>query len=134
VYVAFLNQQYQGAADGFRNQYLLTRVDPDTLAVSGPYKVADLIDGENDLPFGGTGHATLCNSNFRLNTAGNLAVDPPDPDGSTLYLVFADNRNGSSFPGHVPVAQQPPDSFTCPAGLTTDTDIFIVKSADGGLT
>ena len=134
VYVAFLNQQYKGAADGFRNQYLLTRVDPDTLAVSGPYKVADLVDGENDFPFGASGNATLCNSNFRLNTAGNLAADPSDPDGSTLYLVFADNRNGSSFPGHVLVTQQPPDSFACPAGLTTDSDIFIVKSTDGGLT
>lgn len=133
VYVAFLNQQYRGAEDGFRNQYLISRVDPDTLAVSGPYKVADLVDGDNDLPFGSSGKPTLCNSNFRLNTAGNLVADPTDPAGLTLYLVFADNRNGSSFPRGTLVTQQPPDSFSCPGGLNTDTDIFIVKSTDGGI-
>lgn len=134
VYIAFLNQQAQGAEDGFRNQYLLSTVNPDTLAVGGPYKVADLIDGENDFPVGASGNATLCNSNFRLNSAGNLVLDPSDPNGSTLYLVFSDNRNGSSFPGRTQVSQQPPDSFVCPSGLTTDNDVFIVKSTDGGLT
>lgn len=134
VYVAFLNQQFRGAGDGFRNQYLIARVNPDTLEVSAPDKVADLIDGENDFPFGSSGNATLCNSNFRLNSAGNLALDPSDPSGRTLYLVFSDNRNGSSFPGRTEVSQQPPDSFACPDGLTTDNDVFIVKSTDGGRT
>jgi hypothetical protein len=134
VYVAFLNQQQRGAEDGFRNQYLLTSVNPDTLEVSVPHKIADLIDGENDLPFGDAGNATLCNSNFRMNSAGNLALDPSDPGGLTLYLVFSDNRNGSSFPGRAQVSQQPPDSFACPDGLITDNDVFIVKSTDGGVT
>lgn len=134
LYIAFLNQQFHGDDDGFRNQYLLTRVDPDTLAVSGPHKVADLVDGENDFPVGGLGKATLCNSNFRLNSAGNLVLDPSDDAGGTFYLVFADNRHGSSFPAGTRVSQQPPDSFACPAGMTTDTDVFMVKSADGGRT
>ena len=134
LYVAFLNQQFRGEEDGFRNQYLITTVHPDTLAVSGPYKVADLIDGQNDLPVGGSGDATLCNSNFRFNSAGNLAADPSDPAGSTFYLVFADNRNGSSFPTRPEVSQQPPDSFACPSGATTDNDVFMVKSTDGGVT
>lgn len=134
LYVAFLNQQSNGASDGFRNQYLVTKVNPDTLTVSGPYKAADLIDGQNDFPANATGTATLCNSNFRLNSGGNLALDPSDPSGKTFYLIFADDRNGSPFPGYPLVSQQPPDSFTCPSGLTTDDDIFIVKSTDGGRT
>jgi len=134
LYVAFINQQAQGEADGFRNQYLLTKVDPDTLAVSGPYPVANMIDGENDFPVNAVGLPTLCNSNFRLNSAGNLAIDPSDPTGNTLYVVFIDNRNGSSFPSSTQVTQQPADSFACPRGTTTDTDVFIVKSTDGGVT
>jgi hypothetical protein len=134
VYVAFINQQFAGAEDGFRNQYLLTKVDPDTLAVSGPYRVAGLIDGQNDFPVNVLGQPTLCNSNFRLNTAGNLVVDTTDPGGDTLYVVFTDNRNGSSFPFPTRVTQEPVDSFACPQGSTTDTDVFIVKSADGGVT
>ncbi len=134
LYVAFLNQQLRGAADGFRNQYLITNVNPDTHALSGPYQAATLIDGRNEFPVNDLQLATLCNSNFRFNSAGNLAIDPSDPAGKTLYLVFADNRNGSAFPSPTTVTQTPPDSFSCPPGQTTDTDIFMVRSDDGGLT
>ena len=134
AYVAFINQQFLGAADGFRNQYLVTKIDPDTLAVSGPYRVTGMIDGENDFPVNSLGLTTLCNSNFRLATAGNLALDPSDAGGNTLYVVFADNRNGDSFPSPTQVTQEPTDSFACPPGTTTDADVFILKSSDGGVT
>ena len=134
LYIAFANQQFLGAKDGFRNQYLVTSVDPDTLAVSGPFRVAGMIDGNNDLPLNALDQPTLCNSNFRFNTFGNIALDPSDPTGKTLYVVFVDNRNGSPFPHPTRVAQEPPDSFFCPEGTTTDLDVFIMKSSDGGAT
>lgn len=134
LHVAFINQQAKGNEDGFRNQYLITSVNPDTLELSGPYRAAMMIDGRYDFPVNGLGLATLCNSNLRLNTAGNLAIDPSDPTGRTMYIVFADDRNGSSFPDRDMVTQSPPDSFACPSGKTTDVDIFIVRSTDGGLT
>ncbi|HEU4759720.1 MAG TPA: sialidase family protein [Dehalococcoidia bacterium] len=133
VHIAFVNQQSRGENDGFRNLYLVAKVDPDTLAVSGPYKAAGLIDGQNDFPANALGQPTLCNSNFRLNSAGNLALDPSDASGNTLYLAFMDNRNGAAFPFPTYVTQEPRDSFACPAGTTTDTDVFIVKSGDGGV-
>lgn len=131
VYVAFINQQFGGADDGFRNQYLVVKVNPDTLAVSGPYRAAGMIDGQNDFPVNILGQPTLCNSNFRLNSAGNLVVDSTS---NALYVVFIDNRNGSSFPFPTRVTQEPADSFACPQDSTTDTDVFIVKSTDGGMT
>ncbi len=134
LYVAFVNQQLRGSGDGFRNQYLVTRVNPDTLAVDGPYSAAALTDGESDFPVNALGLPTLCNSNFRLNSAGNLAIDSSDPAGETLYLVFADNRNGSTFTPKTVVTQEPPDSFVCPEGKTTDDDVFILKSTDRGAT
>jgi hypothetical protein len=39
--VAFENEQFNGANDGYRSQYLVVTVDPDTLAVSGPYMVSN---------------------------------------------------------------------------------------------
>jgi hypothetical protein len=134
LYVAFINQQLNGSADGFRNQYLVTRVNPDTLSVDGPYSAGGLIDGEGDFPVNALGLQTLCNSNFRLTSAGNMAIDSSDPEAEVLYLVFADNRNGSSFPPNTPVTQDPPDSFVCPEGLTTDDDVFVLKSTDRGVT
>jgi len=128
LYIAFVNQQALGAADGFRNQYLVTKVNPDTLQVSGPFRAAGLIDGLDDFPVNTFGQSTLCNSNFRLNSAGNLAMDPR---GSALYVVFTDNRNGSSFRS-TQVSQD--GLFGCPTGTTTDADVFIVKSSDGGVT
>jgi hypothetical protein len=132
LHVAFINQQFQGALDGFRNQYLVVSIDPATAVLKGPYRAAGMIDGNFDFPVNSQGRTTLCNSNFRLATAGNLAVDPSDPSGQRLYIVFMDNRNGSSFPTTTQVTQEPPDSFACPQGATTDADIFIVKSTDGG--
>ena len=134
LYIAFINQQAQGQADGLRNQYLVTSVNPDTMALSGPDRAAQMIDGDKDFPVNSLGQATLCNSNFRLNTFGNIAIDPSDPSGRTLYIVFADNRNGSSFPDKTMVAQDQSESYACPEGKNTDTDIFIVRSQDGGVT
>jgi hypothetical protein len=134
LHVAFINQQARGAEDGFRNQYLITSVDPDTFEKSGPHHVASMIDGDREFPVNALGQATLCNSNFRVNTAGNLSIDPSDPTGKTLYVVFADNRNGSEFGQDVPVTQEPADSFLCPEGKNTDLDIFIARSTDGGVT
>lgn len=134
AYVAFINQQFAGARDGFRNQYLVSKLDPDSLALSGPYRVAGLVDGETDLPLNVLGQPTICNSNFRFNSFGNLAIDPSAADGKTLYLVFADNRNGSQFPRGTRVTQEPVDSFACPEDTTTDIDVFVLKSVDGGVT
>lgn len=132
VHIAFVNQQLVGAADGFRNQYLVTSLNPDSLEVSVPHLVAGLIDGFNDLPLNSLGLPTICNSNFRFNTFGNLAADPSNA--GTLYVVFADNRNGSPFPFPTRVTQEPRDSFSCPEGTTTDVDVFLMKSTDGGAT
>jgi hypothetical protein len=51
-----------------------------------------------------------------------------------LYVVFADHRNGSSFPDRPTVTQLPADSFACPDSRTTDLDIFFSRSTDGGVT
>ncbi len=140
LYVAFENQQYNGAADGFRDQYLVVKVDSGTFVVSGPSKVnpgtpgGTLIDGANDYPIqtkGGQGRATLCNSNFRLISAGNLAVNPTT---GALYVVWSDDRaKAGQFPFPTFVGPRsfpyvPATSYNCPGTLMTDVDVFISTS------
>jgi hypothetical protein len=135
--VAFENEQFHGAADGFRDQYLVVRVNPDTFKIEGPFKVDPgtpegvMIDGANDYPINTDGRQTLCNSNFRVNSAGNLAIAP---DG-TLYVVWSDNRlHKGEFPFPTFVDPNSTPKFQCPSGKKTQTQVFVSKSTDGGRT
>ena len=139
IYVAFENQQFVGAADGFRDQYLVVKINADllpALSMQGPFQaVYPIFDGFNDYPINSDGRQTLCKSNFRVNSAGNLAIDRDrNADGKPeLYIVFSDNRrHNGTFPFPTFVGAAAP--FSCPAGKNTDVDVFLVKSTDGGLT
>ena len=123
VYVAFEN--FNTAAE---NQFLLVRSTDGGASFSSPVQaVSTVFDDPCEYPLSVTGDPTLSNSQFRVNSYGNLAIDPSSISNAstTLYYVFSDNRNGT-FPS------------TCvPADFgnaTTNTDVFIVKSTDGGLT
>ena len=139
VYVAFENDEGDPASTG-RDQYLVTKINPNTFAVQGPYLVASgfasggrsglLADGINDYPINNPVdfRQTVCNSNFRLNSAGNLAIAP----NGDLYVTFSDDRaSAGTFPFPTFVS---PATFACPAGKSTATGVFISKSTDGGVT
>jgi len=49
-----------------------------------------------------------------VSAVANSAADPSDPTGNTLYVVWADNRNGSA--------------------TATNSDVFLARSTDGGAT
>ena len=71
-------------------------------------------DGARDYPINVDGRQTLTGYQLRVWGAGNIVASPKDED--KLYLVFSDNRNG------VHDSDNP----------VTNTDVFIVKSSDGG--
>jgi hypothetical protein len=123
LYVAFENFELEGAPE-HRNQYLVVRSTDGGNTFQGPFQaVGPIFDGENDYPVNIFGRQTLTNSEFRINSAGNLAVDPTSGPGiatTTLYLVFSDNRNGT-LTGSSETVQ-------------TNTDVFVVRSSDGGTT
>jgi hypothetical protein len=116
--------------DSGRGQMLVTRINPDTLAVSGPFKVAGLFDGYDDHPVNSIGFPTICNANFFTGVStGNIAVD----QGGTLYAVWYDNRaNPGQFPFPTQVGSAPP--YACPAGKSTDTGVYLSRSSDRGTT
>ncbi len=108
IYVAFENSNT--AAPGFRSQYLVVRSSDGGATWQGPFKAASLVDGVSDYPVNVSGRQTLTDVQYRVNSAGAIAVSP---DGS-LNVVFSDNRNGSQ--------------------ASTNTDVFLTRSVDGGAT
>ncbi len=126
LYVSFQNDAFQGPQTGFRDQYLVVRSTNGGAGFAGPFQaVWPIFDGFNDYPFNVDGRQTLSNSQFRVNSAGNLAVDPstgPNHSSTVLYVSFSDNRKGVA-------ACAAPCSFST---VTTDTDVFVASSSNGG--
>jgi hypothetical protein len=138
LYVHFLNSQNESEwsePGDFDDQILVVRINPDTFAVDGPFHATMLANGLSNYPLVAPNYPrqTICNGGWRLNAAGNIAIGPDDE----LYIVFADNRNGEEFPfpfflsGNIFI---PGQTYPCPGGLFTDTDVFLLRSTDGGET
>jgi hypothetical protein len=111
IVVAFENDQ--AINDGqFRDQYLVVRSGDGGNTWSAPVRASDIIqDGAGDYPINIVGRQTLSNSQFRVNSAGNLAVDGVTGE---LAIVWSDNRRGTA--------------------ASTNTDVLVVRSSDGGAT
>ncbi len=124
VYVTFENGEHVQTPADFRNQYLVVRSTDGGVSFSSPVSaVFPIFDGINDYPINVNGRQTLTNSQFRVNSAGNLAVDPtsgPTLSTTKLYISFSDNRNGG-LTGDLNT-------------VTTNTDVFVVASSNGGTT
>jgi hypothetical protein len=128
--VVFFENFNNEAPPRFRDQFLVTRVNPDNFAVSGPFKVTDIFNGIGDQPFNSDIRATLCNSNFRADLyGGNIAVGQ---DG-TLYATWWDNRaQAGQFPFRTFVGPRSA-GYACPAGKNTDANVFLSRSTNGGM-
>ncbi len=108
IFVAFENDQ--AVNDGnFRDQYLVVSSSDGGESWTAPVRASDLIqDGVNDYPINVIGRQTLSNTQFRVNSAGNLCVDQ---NSGALFIVWSDNRHGTAS--------------------STNTDVFMVSSPDG---
>ena len=117
IYVAF--ETTADATTG-RDEYVVVKVDPSTgQRVAGPYKVADLVDGFTDYPISIDGRQTYQDSEFRSNSGGNIAADPTHPQ--HLAVIWSDLRDG-------------PATSSDPYATTTNSDIMVSQSTDGGQT
>ena len=115
VHVAFENEQNEAlweTDEVFDDQYLVVSSDDGGETWSAPSFVVGLEDGSDDYPLNVDGRQTLTGYQVRVNSAGNIVADP---NTGQLYLVFSDNRNGTS------------DS----ADPVTNTDVFMMTSTDG---
>jgi hypothetical protein len=107
VYVAFENFNVESTEF---NQYLLVKSFDGGQTWEGPFFVTDVADGIDKYPIC-EGRQTLDLMCARVNANGNIDIDPVN---GTLYVSWADNRNGTAE--------------------DTNTDVFVTQSADGGET
>ena len=96
------------------NQYLVVRSDDGGVTWSAPVIAATLEDGPTNYPVNVLGRQTLTGYQTRTNSAGNIVASHT----GDLFLVWSDNRNGTSDP----------------LAPVTNTDVFISTSVDGGAT
>ena len=117
IYVSFLNTTDLTTG---RDDYEVVQVDPATGApVTGPVKVATVIDGATDYPIA-FGRQTYQDSVFRTWAAGNIAADPTNP--AHLAVVWSDMRDSTT--------PAPADPYTA----TTNSDVVVSQSFDRGVT
>ena len=107
VYVTFENFNTFG-----QNQILAVSSNDGGQTWSSPSQVG-LVQDLN-YPANVDGRETFTGCQLRYGVKANTAVDPSDASGQTVYVAFADNRNGTA--------------------TATNTDVFLGKSADGGNT
>ena len=105
------------------SQYLFVRSSNGSQTFQGPFFVTPVFDA--NYPITGVtrpdceirgqafGREVLTNSCFRVNSAGNVAVDKRGGSfANDFYLILSDNRNGTS--------------------ASTNTDVFFFRSTNGG--
>jgi hypothetical protein len=125
IYVAFMDTKFldPSTPDFGRDVYEVVKVSPATGApLTQPIDVAKVIDGVYDYPQA-LGRQVYQDSLFRTWAAGNITADPKNA--RHLAVVFSDMRNSQSFFPHVQ---------TTPYGVTTNSDVVVSESFDGGAT
>lgn len=126
VYVAYESNDNEVAPD-FRNHYMVAKVDPATgqpmadFHGGTPVEISLIHDGVYDYPISVDGRQTLQDSQFRVQTGGNITADPTNAQ--HLAIVWSDMRDSTS-----------PLSSSDPYQVQTNADIIISQSFDGGQT
>jgi hypothetical protein len=121
VYVGFENEQNTALWEPdelFDDQYLLVKSTNGGATWSNPSFMVGLEDGSRDYPLNVDDRQTLSGYQLRVNSAGNIEVSPRASENGRLYLVFADNRNGTHDV----------------ASPVTNVDVFLMTSTNGGAT
>jgi hypothetical protein len=127
IFVSFLNTwNLDPTSPEFgRDNYMVVQVDPQTGApLDAPAVVAGVNDGNWDFPWNLVdGRPTYQDSMFRTWAAGNITADPLNPN--HLALVWSDMRD---TPG------TPFTPFVSPYAVSTNSDVVVSESLDGGAT
>lgn len=137
LYVHFVNNQNtaEWEVDGdYDGQVMVVHSDDGGRTFSDPVAAVQLEDGASDTPYSVIGRQTVWGHQIRWSAAGNISVDPTDPD--HVEIVFADrgtpNPNASDACMAAPAVA--PDYDPCDAGPGSELDVYKVESVDGGET
>lgn len=138
LYVHFFNGQNQAQWEvpfEFDSQIMVVRSDDGGESFSDPVPAAQLEDGLSDMPYSVIFRQTVYGHQIRWNAAGNISVDPTDPDHVTV--VFADRgaANPNATAGcFATLPGMAPNYDPCGAGPGSDLDVYKTESFNGGAT
>jgi hypothetical protein len=138
LYVHFLNGQNEAAWEvefDFDNQIMVVKSTNGGATFTNPRPAAQLEDGLSDMPYSVIGRQTIWGHQIRWASAGNISVNPANPNDITVVWSDRGTKNPnatedcfSSLPG------DPPEYDPCNAGPSSNTNIYKSRSTDGGTT
>jgi hypothetical protein len=143
LYVHFANGQNDAAwevPEDLDNQIMVLKSTDGGATFGNPVPVVQLEDGASDTPYSVIRRQTVWGHQIRWTAVGNISVNPTNP--LDLSIVFADRgtANPNATPGCFMTASgglfigTAPNYDPCNAGPGSDTDVYVVRSTDGGAT
>ncbi len=143
LYVQFANGQNDAAwevDEDLDNQIMVLKSTDGGATFGNPVPAVQLEDGASDTPYSVIRRQTVWGHQIRWTAIGNISVNPTNP--LDVSIVFADRgtANPNATPGCFMTASgglfigTAPNYDPCNAGPGSDTDVYVVRSTDGGAT
>ena len=148
VYVHFINGQNQAAWEvplDFDSQIIVVKSTDGGQTFGNPVPVVQTEDGLSDMPYSVIQRQTVWGHQIRWAMPGNISVNPNNSNDITI--TFNDrgtpNPNARATADGTPcfidpatggLSLRPPNYDPCNAGPGSDTDVYTVRSTDGGAT
>jgi hypothetical protein len=137
LYVHYQNFQNEGAWEvpfDFDTQIMVVRSIDGGETFSSPVPAVQLEDGLSDMPYSVIGRQTVWGHQIRWASAGNISVDPTNPNHVTVVWSDRGTANPNASAACVFADAEPPDYDPCDAGPSSETDVWYSESTDGGAT
>jgi hypothetical protein len=138
LYVHFLNNQNEAAWEvdfDFDSQIMVVKSTDGGATFANPVPAAQLEDGFSDMPFSVIFSPTIWGHQLRWTSAGNITVNPSDPDDVTVVWSDRGTPNPNATEGCFDTLPGDPPAYDpCNAGPSSNTNVYVSRSLDGGET
>ncbi len=143
LYVEFFNFQNEAAWEvpgDFDGQIMVVKSTDGGATFGAPVPVVQTEDGLSDMPFSVIQRQTVWGHQLRWGPLGNITVNPANPNDVTVVFSDRGTPNPNATPDCFLTATgglnigSPPNYDPCGAGPGSDTNVYIARSLDGGLT
>jgi hypothetical protein len=137
LYVHFLNGQNDDAWEvdfDFDNQIMVVKSTDGGGTFTNPTPAAQLEDGLSDMPYSVIARQTIWGHQIRWTSAGNISVNPTNPNDITVVWSDRGTKNPNATEGCFDsLPGDPPDYDPCNAGPSSNTNVYTSRSTNGGV-
>lgn len=137
LYVHFANFQNEAAweaNDLFDSQLMVVKSTNGGASFGPPVPAVQLEDGIADMPFSVIGRQTIWGHQIRWAPYGNISVNPTNPLDVTMVWADRGTPNTNATADCFATIGTAPNYDPCGAGPGSDTDVYSVRSTNGGST